>query len=445
MPTFFKPATAVCVLTLLISGCSRTPPVEEISVTSSGVSSQAADLSLSESDWRAWRGPRSDGVAPDQPLATTWGDEKNILWSAEVPGRGHASPSISGDLIFLATAIDAEQKQLVLAFDRASGEQKWSTVVHEGNFPSRRQLHKKGSNANSTVACDGQHVFATFLNSEKVFVTALDLAGEIVWQKEAGPFDSKFGYAPSPSLYKSYVVIAADHRSGGYLAALDRESGEIAWRKSRPRVATYSSPRIAKVDGRDQLLISGGGKIASHDPATGDELWSCDFSPNATCGTIVVAGDRILASGGYPESETICVAADGSGTEVWSHRAKLYEPSMVVSGGHLFAITDKGAAYCWSIDSGEEKWRQRLNGEFSASPVVCNGRVHACSLDGTTFVFEASPDAYKEIARNKLGDNIYASPAVAGGKLFLRVGHGWQSDRKERLYCIQGPEKSGRE
>ena len=419
---------------LLVAGCTKTTPVEEISVKSSGVSLKDATLPDLSHVWPGWRGPERNGHVPDQPLPTQWSESNDVKWRTDIPGRGHSSPVVTEDMVVLATADDQDQEQMVIAYGRADGKVRWETVLHEGGFPGPGELHKKGTNANGTVLFDGDRIYAVFLNSGKIIATALDLEGKKVWQKELGAFNSKFGYAPSPLLYKSFVIIAADNRGGGYLAALDRKTGEIAWRVSRPAVSTYSSPVVAYVGGRDQLLISGCDKVASYDPATGKEIWSTPCLAEATCGTIVTSDDKIFASGGYPKRQTVCLSAEGK--LLWSNETKIYEPSMLVDGGQLYGVTDDGIVYCWSIDSGDVLWRNRLRGSFSGSPILCNGLIYVSNLSGETFVFEASPDGYKEDAFNKLGDDSYASPAVVDSEIYIRVGKQVGDKRQEQLVCI---------
>jgi outer membrane protein assembly factor BamB len=231
------------------------------------------------------------------------------------------------------------------------------------------------------------------------------------------------------------AIFAADNPGGGYLAALDTETGRIAWRVARGNDSSYSSPRVANVGGRDQLLISGCGAVTSFDPATGDRLWSTPCIAESTCGTIVTTSDRIFASGGYPQQETICLSADGE--KLWSNDTKVYEPSMLVVGQRLVAVKDDGIAFCWSTESGDVIWKKRLGGNFSGSPILVGDHVYVANLRGETFVFRAG-DQYEPIAKNRLGDDCYASPAVSNGELFLRIGLGSGGARKEQVVCI-GP------
>lgn len=423
---------------VLLSGCTQTTPVDEISVQSSGVELSDSDLPDLSNVWPGWRGPDSNGHAPDQSLPTTWDETKNVKWRTFIPGRGHSSPVVINDMVLLATADDKNQEQMVLAFNRDDGTVRWEKVLHQGGFPSPGELHKKGTNANGTLLSDGEQIYAVFLNSGKIIATALSLDGDQLWHQELGAFNSKFGYAPSPLLYKSFVIVAADNQGGGYISALDCKTGKIAWRISRPAVSTYSSPVVANVGGRDQLLISGCDQVTSYDPATGKENWSTPCLAEATCGTIVTTDNEIFASGGYPKRETVGLSADGK--LLWSDQTKIYEPSMIVAGEALYGITDDGIVYCWDTKTGDVHWKQRLRGSFSASPVLCNGLIYISNLSGDTFVFKANPEEFEEVAVNPLGSDCYSSPAVADSQIFLRVGTDTGGQRQEELVCISADE-----
>jgi outer membrane protein assembly factor BamB len=424
---------------IISTGCGRSPsgqksPVAEVAINESGVQLTAASNSISQADWPGWRGAQQMGVATDQALPTQWSDSSNIRWTADIPGRGHGSPIVVGDSVYVPTAIESKQEQRVLSFAKDTGEVRWDKLVHRGGFPSPNEIHKKGTNANGSLTSNGELLFAVFFNSAKIIATALDLDGKEVWKRDIGAFSSKFGYAPSPILYQSFVIVAADNWGGGYLAAFDAQTGEVAWRVARGETSSYSSPMIANLGGRDQLIISGCDAVTSYDPATGDEIWRTPCISEATCGTAITDGDRIFASGGYPDKETVCLSADGK--KLWSNNTKIYEPSMIAGNGCIFAVSDDGIAYCWDSESGNTQWKERLGGNFSASPMLCNGMIYVSNLNGDTFVLKATADDYQEISKNKLGDDCYASPAVSDGAIFLRVGKGAGSDRRESLICV---------
>ncbi|TWT95214.1 outer membrane biogenesis protein BamB [Botrimarina colliarenosi] len=427
-------------LLLTISvGCTRSVAVEDIQVSDMVAPSTTA-YEPGLDDWPGWRGPLRNGLTTSSPPPLNWSPTENVVWKASVPGRGHASPVVVKDRVLLSSAEESEERQLLVAFDRETGAEAWRVTLHEGGFPSAGEVHQKGTDANGTVASDGERIYVAHLNSDSIVASAVDWDGKIIWQTTLGPFRSKFGYAPSPTLYGSYVIFAADNWGGGYLAAVNRETGEIAWRKQRSSTSTYSSPTVARVAGRDQLLISGDNQVASYDPATGESLWSCRGASEATCGTLVWDEDLVFASGGFPGQQTLAVRADGTSEILWSNQVKIYEPSLLVVGQELYGTSDQGIVYCWDSRTGEERWRKRVGGSFSASPIVCEGLIYAQKASGELIVFRASPEGYEEVASNRLGDETLASPALCGGRLYLRVVSWDGDDRHEHLYCIADTE-----
>lgn len=417
-------------------GCQRVTPVTEIRTSSSASGFREVDDSHLQQEWASWRGPQGDGHVTDQPLLTTWGENRNVVWRVDVPGRGHASPIVVGDFVLLATADEQEQIQSVHCYRRQDGLLVWSQSLHQGGLPGTSEMHQKSTHANGTLACDGTRVYCAFMNSGRVLASALELeTGKRVWDREVGPFVSVFGYAPSPLLYHSLVIVAGDNKGGGYLAAMDRETGEIVWRIARTAENTFASPAIVHLNGQDQLVMSGMDLVDSYNPTTGDQLWSSPGTAKATCGTVVAAQDRLFASGGFPGKQTVCM--DGAGQLLWSNRDRLYEPSLIVVGDHLYGVSDDGIAMCWSSEDGSQRWRQRLSGKFSASPIVCNGILYVSNLSGETYVFRANPDFYEELAVNSLGNDCFTSAAVKESQLFLRIGIRKADKRQEQLVCLQ--------
>lgn len=389
------------------------------------------------SDWAAWRGPNANGIAAaGQDTPTQWDETTNIVWKAEVPGRGHSSPVVVGDRIFLTTADDEAKTQSVLAYDRASGEKLWQTQVYQGVFPG--QIHKKNTHASPTVASDGERVFAVF-NNDGVFLAVLDVEGNPLWSKKVGGYQPRypFGYAPSPLLYGDTVIVSSEFEPDGFIAAYDKVSGEEVWRTPRNTATSYSSPIVATIDGKDQLLLSGANKVSSYDPKTGSLLWAANGGPSATCGTVVWLDGLAFASGGYPEKETVAVHTDGSAKVAWTNSEKSYEQSMLAANGHLYTVTDAGIAICWRASDGKEMWKERLpGGPISASPVMVNDRIYATNEAGTTFIFKSDPAQFELVATNKLGDEAFATPAYVDNRIYKRVSHQTSGGLQEMLYCI---------
>lgn len=390
-----------------------------------------------ERDWPWWRGPSRNGISYSGPVPTVLSDTDNLKWKSRVPGRGHSSPTVVGNRIFLTTSQKADKNHSVLAFDRETGKQVWQKEVNTGGFPEKN--HPKNTEATATVASDGERIFATFYCHDKILAVCLDFDGNPVWKKDVCRFRPRtyeYGYAPSPIIYENTVIISAEYDGDSFITALDRKSGEQVWQSPRPTMITFSSPTIAHLAGKDQMLISGAQKVFSYDPRNGKPLWSTDGTTLATCGTMVWDGDTVFANGGFPKAETIAIKADGSGKVLWTNNQRCYEQSLLAYQGHLYALNDSGVMFCWRGSDGEEMWKQRLKGPVSASPVLANGHIYWANELGTIYVFRPTPEKFDLVAENQVGTDAFPSPAICGGQILLRVGVGSGDDRQEWLYCF---------
>ena len=387
-------------------------------------------------DWPWWRGPNFDNIAAEQQdLPLRWSKTENVVWKTDVPGRGHGSPCLWGDRLFLPTADDEAGTLSILCTDRSSGRELWRTEIHRGGL---MRMHPKNSHASATPACDGRYVFMPFIAQRAIWLTAVDFDGKIVWQKRLGDFESMHGYGSSPQLYESLVIVVSDSVSDSFLTAVDRRTGEIVWRTERAdyRLGTYASPIAGRVAGRDQLLIHGPHKVFSYDPATGKLLWTCDGPCESTASTISFSENLVYASGGFPKKQLLCIRADGSGDVtdshvVWMKKGRMaYVPSLLLADGLLWMVEDRGGATCFDAATGEEIWKTRLAGNFSSSPVLAAGHIFVVNEAGVMYVFKAGR-SFQLIAKNDLSDGGYATPVISRGRIFLRTLH--------HLYCLAKP------
>lgn len=387
------------------------------------------------SDWPWWRGPNYDGsVTTVESPITKWDETTNIAWRVPVPGRGHASPIVVGSQVFLPTADHDRELQSVLCFDRQTGERQWETVVHRGGLMSKNE---KASQASSTIACDGKLLFVSFLNDGAVYTTALDRAGKQIWQTKISDYVIHQGYGASPAIYKSMVIVVADNKGGGAVAALDRETGAMIWQRERPDKPNYPSPVVFQIGGRDQLLFTGCDLVTSLDPNTGATLWEIEGATTECVTTTVTDGERIFTSGGYPRNHMSAVEADGSGHIAWENTNRVYVPSMLIRDHNLFAVLDAGTAGCWDSKTGKNRWKGRLGGTFSSSPVLVGELIYATNETGTTYVFKASSERFEKVAENQLGEEVFATPTFSGNDIFHRVAYDESGRRQEYLVCIR--------
>jgi outer membrane protein assembly factor BamB len=395
----------------------------------------AEKIQIAPTDWPWWRGPNRDGIASaDQSPPLKWSETQNVLWKIAIPGRGHGSPIVVGDQVFVTTADEERDLQTVCCIHKDTGEQVWETAVHRGGI--MKKGNKKASQASTSVACDGKRVFVNFLNDGAVYTTALDRQGEKLWQTKISDYVVHQGYGSSPAVFGSMVFVSADNKGGGAIAGLDRATGDVIWRTARPDKPNYASPVILKACGREQLVFTGCDMVTSFEPETGKKLWEIEGSTTECVTSTVTDGDLVFTSGGYPKNHVSAVKADGSGEIVWEKNVRVYVPSMLARDGFLYAVTDNGVATCWKAATGENVWQHRLGGTFTSSPVLMGDHLFASNEAGTTFVLKVTETGVEEVAENQLGDEVYSTPTICGGRIYMRVAKQINGNRQEFLFCL---------
>jgi len=400
-------------------------------------------------NWPGWRGPRSDGTSLEKNIPTKWSADKNIAWKVAIPGKGHASPTIWDDRIFLVTCLTDQKERVLMCLNRRNGKMLWQRTVLKGPLET---IHRLNSRASSTPATDGKLVYVTFLKVDgrtvpapnvgsprpitpgTILVAAYDMSGEKKWMVEVGDFISAHGFNASPVLYRDLLIINGDHDGNAYIVALDCETGKERWRIDREnKTRSYVTPIIRRIGKRTQMVLSGSKSVASYDPVTGKRHWILDGPTEQFVASVVFNGKHLFVTGGFPERHILAIRPDGNGNVTNTHivwrasRGAAYVPSPIVEGQHLLVVSDSGIASCFNGSDGKRLWMERLGGGHSASTVSAEGNVYFVSDKGVTTVLRPGPK-FNVIANNNLGEKISASPAISQGQVFLR------SNR--HLFCI---------
>ncbi len=393
-------------------------------------------------DWPGWRGPHGDGTSDDKGVPLRWTATENVAWKTPIPGKGHSSPVVWGDRVFLTTCLEEDARhpedkarRMLLCLDRRDGRVLWQKEVLSAPL---EKLHRLNSRASSTPATDGKHVFVTFLDlsrekDARVVVGCYDFDGNRVWQKSPGRFSSVHGFCSSPLLYKDTVIINCDHDGDGYVVALAKADGAPRWRIERPnRTRSYCAPLIVEAAGKKQMVMSGSKCVASYDPDTGRQWWIIDGPTEQFVSSLVYGNGLFFLTAGFPTYHYMAIRPDGAGnvtdTHVaWHHKVRnsregAYVPSPIAYDRWFFAVSDDGILNCFEAKSGEWKWKKPLGKHHSASPVLIGGHLYFTADSGDTYVVKAS-DQFEVVSVNPLGEECYASPAVAGGQLFIRGVH----------------------
>jgi len=405
-------------------------------------------LLLSE-NWPNWRGPSGDGISLEKGIPVKWSPTENIAWRVAIPGKGHSSPVVWDNKVFLTTCLPEKEQRLLLCLDQRTGKKLWQKVVLNSPLET---IHPLNSRASSTPATDGQHVFVTFMKADdrkipapnvgtqrlitpgKIIVAAYDLDGEQKWKINVGDFISAHGFNTCPVLFEDLVIINGDHDGDAYLVALERKTGRERWRIEREnKTRSYATPIIREIGGRTQMILSGSLCVASYDPHNGKRHWIVDGPTEQFVASMVYNGEYVFVTAGYPERHILAIRPDGSGNVTDTHvawrtnRGAAYVPSPIFAGPYLLVVADSGIASCFNAKTGKRHWMERLPGGHSPSTVSADGLVYFTSDRGVTTIVRPGK-MFNVIARNELGEQISASPAISQGQIFLRT--------HQHLYCI---------
>ena len=421
-----------------------------VALTLMGAPVLAEDALDPLNQWPQWRGPLGCGVAPrgDPPLH--WGENQNIRWKISIPGKGHSTPVIWGDRIFITTAIPfgetltphaahsdgahdnepavKKYEFVVLAINRQDGAILWRRTVCQQR--PHESSHLSGSWASNSPVTDGVQLIASF-GSRGVY--SLDFSGALLWARDFGGMQIKHGHGEgsSPALYGDTVIINWDHEGQSFVVALDKRTGKQRWKVDREEVTSWSSPLIVEHDGRPQVIVAATNRVRGYDLRSGQVIWECGgLSGNVVASP--VAGDGFVYVGSSYETRVMLAIRlsaalgdiSGSDAVVWKHEHNTpYVPSPLLFDDELYYLKHyQGILTCVRGSTGSVLFGpQRLPGisNVYASPVGAADRVYIVDRDGSTVVL-ARGAPFRVLARNQLDDSFSASPAIVGRELYLR-------------------------
>ncbi len=420
------------------------------------------DPCLAASDWPQWRGPLGDGSSADADPPLTWSESSNIRWKVKLPGSGMATPIISGDRVFIQTAIPSDKtgqapasqpvlpaglsgmiqpasakvcQFVLMCLDRQTGKTIWQKVARE-DVPHEGH-HRDGSYASGSPCTDGKLVFA-FFGSRGLY--CYDVDGNLKWQKDLGRMNIKmsFGEGATPVLFGDRIIVNWDHEGECFIAAFDKETGKELWRQARDEQTSWATPLVVQHQGQTQVIVAATRKIRGYDFQTGKQLWQCG-GMTANVIPCPVAGDGIVyAASGFRGAALLAIRLgrggdlDGTDAIAWKlSKNTPYVPSPLLYNGRLYFFNgNNGTLSCYEAASGkpliDAHRLDDLAGVY-ASPVGAAGRVYLTGRNGTSIVIKCS-DKLEVLATNHLDESFTASPALAGKDFFLRG--------REYLYCV---------
>lgn len=412
--------------------------------------------------WPQFRGERAAGMAAEQNLPEEWNRTQNVRWVADVPGRGWSSPVVWGSRVFLTTVVnaaatkepeqgfyrpmdvsipDGEHEWTVLCLDADDGRTLWQRVVHRGK--PCHTIHVKNNYAPETPATDGERVVVYFGN---VGLFCFDLNGEPRWSQKwpAVPMRLGWGTGSSPIIHQDRVYVQNDNEEVSFLVALDKWTGAELWRTPRDEKSSWATPFAWEHALRTEIVTSATSRVRSYD-LNGKLLWEFGGMSSICVPTPVAARELLIVSSGYEFARPRPIYAIRPGAKgdislgqgqtsnefiAWYREpAGAYHPTPLFDGQRLYVLYSRGTLACFDPQTGQDIYgQQRLGGSYTASPVACDGKIYCCDENGLTNVIQAGPE-FKVLARNALNEMSLATPAIAGGRLYVRT--------LSHLYCLQ--------
>jgi outer membrane protein assembly factor BamB len=418
---------------------------------------------VNNQQWPSFRGPGGCGYLNDSRTPAQWDiwNPVNLKWKTPIPGLAHSSPVIWDNMLFITTATtnlndeslklglygdidEADDKKVhefkVYCLDKNNGKIIWERVAHKGIPKSRR--HTKSTQANCTPATDGKYLVVHF-GSEGLF--CYDMHGKLIWKKDMGilnpgPYTDpgvEWGYASSPVIFKDKIIIQCDIPGKPFITALELSTGKELWKTSREgEVSTWCTPAVYSKDDRTQVIANGYNQICGYEIENGKQIWRLSKGGDAPAPTPVIAGGLIYLNSAHGRFSPIFVVKpdakgditlDDDSTKnqyiVWSKkRGGAYMQTPLIYEGLLYNIQVNGLLTCFDALTGETKYTENLKEAFSASAIAADGKIYFSSETGNIYVVKAGPK-FILIAKNSIGDNCMATPAISGNTLFFRSQH----------------------
>ena len=409
-------------------------------------------------NWPGWRGD-GRGISSEKDLPLKWSEQENVKWKTKIPGAGHSSPIVWGNCVFITTAV-AEDPNVesfrggvymggnrakpdkssymyrVICLDTEKGNIQWSKTVIQQDPKTRR--HTKNTYASETPVTDGKYVFASFGSAG---LYCVDFDGDVVWQLDIGLMRGRQGWgtASSPVLFQNKVIVNCDSHDDSYIAAFEKTTGKQVWRTERNEGPSWGSPFLFETAGRTTVVTNATKRMRGYDAETGELLWECAGGSMISVPSPVSTQDLVFLSSGHSISFSrqpiIAVRSGASGNitpargktrsqgVVWSRkRGGPYVTSPIAVDDYLYVPLDRGTLTCYEAQTGKviyDKQELGTRKTITASPVAADGKIYIQTENGECYVVKQGPK-FEILAVNRLDEVFCASPAVSGGKLFLR-------------------------
>jgi len=383
-------------------------------------------------DWHQFRGPGGQGHADAHDLPTRWSENENVVWKVAIPGKGHSSPVVVNDQVWLTSAQEKGRSLRALCVNRASGKLIHNVELFRLDVSGPKNV--KNSFASPTPIIEKDRVYIHFGQRG---TACLSISGEVVWKNTSLKYSQPYAGASTPILFEDSLILTCDGTDSQFVVALNKRTGQVVWKTDRTHfkervtplpLMAYSTPLLVTVDGVPQVVSSAADHAAAYDARTGREIWwlrydgfSEVFRPVTWRGLVFLQGFENVS-----EVKLYAVRPDGKGEITKTHvewkldRGAPFVPSPLVVGDELYTISDAGVANCLDASNGQKHWTNRIGGNHSASPLYGDGKIYCFSEQGVSSVFLPGKK-FQLLAKNQLPGGIVASPAAAGRALYIRT------------------------
>lgn len=382
-------------------------------------------------DWPEFRGPTGQGLSTARQVPTEWSATRNVVWKTAIPGEGWSSPVLVGTRIYLTTATPSAAGGLdlqALAVDAETGRTLWVTSVFREEAATPSAIHRKNSNASPTPVVSGDRLYVHFGH---LGTACLDLEGTVLWRQDSLRYPPVHGNGGSPVLWGDRLLFSCDGASNPFVVALDARTGAVRWKTPRvtdaAKTFSFSTALIITNGARTELISPGSGAVVAYAPDDGRELWRVRYGNGYSVVPRPVFAHGLLFIGtGYDRASLLAIRPGDQGDATETHiawqtaRGAPNTPSTLVVGDQVYFVSDSGVATCADARTGTVRWNERLEGDYSASPVWAEDRIYFLNESGLCTVIRAGT-TFEILARNDLGERTLASPAVTDGALFIRT------------------------
>ncbi len=385
-------------------------------------------------DWPEFRGPSAQGIIAAKNIPTVWSPTKNVRWRTPLPGEGWSSPIVVGNSLYVTTAIPGDESAeppnyelALLILDVRSGRLIRRVALFTQEGASAPSIHKKNSHASPTPLFDGRNIYVHFGHQGTACTTP---DGQVLWRNDSLGYPPVHGNGGSPVVVDDLLIFSRDGGNMSEVTALDKMTGRLVWQVQRDvevqKQFSFCTPLVIESAGRKQLIIPGSNVVQSLDPATGKEYWRLYYEGYSVVPRPIYESGLVFVCTGYNRPSLLAIDPTGSGDVTathlkWRSSSNIPNtPSLVAYQGLVAMVSDKGIAICFDAVTGKEIWKERIGGNFSASPLLVGSHMYLLSEEGNCTILDIAGQP-REIAKNGLGERCLASPAIVDNDILIRT------------------------